>query len=686
MAEGTSTVLKDILQLSISHEHTMQGLKLTRITSQPKPAHAQYRDIVTHHHQMLTNALDLCGEIRGCLEVLTKNYEDVNHKTSKVDTHCQALLKEQEELTQTANDLRKKLSYFNQAHHITMKIKTNELAMKIVNSPELHDILQKLDSSLQFMRANSKWKEAQRYLGVFTRLQDKVLTTVKLYFTTQLRSAAASLRQESTSIDKSDVKMASAKAFVEFQSVASKMKPLIQSIQDKAGKSEQYQLLLTNLYQTFAQYRLKLLRGEVQAGWKRETEHHGLPDAVRSGCSYIINTLTFEYQLFEHFFEMTPQAKPILQGLLSGLSAGLYAGLRPVLIQEVELEPIASAILVLRRDVLELQVLPRGEALGQFVPVINRLLSDMQLRLAYRAQTFINEQIASFEPSSRDVNYPQCLVIETQATPPVEKKADKADQNGNGNENEDRKDQRVEGGAGRATPAERDVNSPQLPSNSSGEEPGTPTRPSKLWYPTLGKTVMCLFKLHQCVEPGAFSHLAQEAILHCTNSLRSASKLIEKRSGRMHAQLFLIKYLLILRSQISVLNINRHHQNQLDFSHMADVVSSLVAGKASFESLLRDGTPNIIKREVNAKKMLEAQLKVTCEQLITQQSDQLVGDLAYLLQDLNTKGRSESEGKLGTEKATKEEVGKLLAILKRMASQEPERKDQKKDESSDEEN
>eukprot|EP00954_Amorphochlora_amoebiformis_P014373 1125317-Amorphochlora_amoeboformis.AAC.1 len=505
-------MLRSLEREEILNRSILQDVHLTEAESGMAKRHSRYQESVKNHFKILHKALDLCHGIDSSLMGLNQNYMDVSQKTSKVDTDCQALLKEQEQLSSTARDLREKLQYFNHAHYINSKVKTNDLAMKMVNSPELHNVLQKLDKSIQFMQANSQWKEAQRYLGVFIRLQEKVLNTVKLYFTAQLRTAVAALRQ-GTDGDKSSIKMASAKAFVEFQTVASKLKPLIQSIQDKASNSPQYELLLESLHQTFVMYRLKLLKNEVQMGWRHDIEHLSLIEAVRHGCGFIINTLTFEYQLFEHFFEVTESAKATLHGLLSRLASMLYSGLRPVLIQELELEPISQAILVLRKEILEQQVLPRGEALSQFVPVINRLLADMQLRLAYRAQIFINEQIAGYEPIAVDLNYPACLENARQSKPPVSKPADES----------------------QASNAKQD-----------GKESKALTI-SKLWFPTLGKTVMCLFKLHECVEPGAFSHLAQEAILHCNRSLQLASKKIGAKQGRLHGQLFLIKYLLILR-------------------------------------------------------------------------------------------------------------------------------------------
>mmetsp|Transcript_19961 Transcript_19961/g.29883 ORF Transcript_19961/g.29883 Transcript_19961/m.29883 type:complete len:757 (+) Transcript_19961:57-2327(+) len=627
-------VLRDALHIPLEHQKILKDIHLINQPDSTAKRHIEYQAMIERKYEILVKALDLCDNVGRCLLDLNENYVEVSKKTSNVDTDCQALLREQEDLAHTAKDLRKKIQFFNEAHRISGMVKTNDLAMKMVTGPDLHLILEKLDTCKQFMKTHAKWKEAQRYLGVFTRLEDRVLKAVRLHFTAQLRAVVATLRKNNAGDP--DLKMTSAKAFVEFQNVASKIKPLIESFEKKES-SEQHQMLLGGLQETFAQCRLQMLKDEIQTGWQKDLdENFKLPDAIRHCCSFLVSTLGFEYQLFEHFFEINPASKAVLHSLLGKLSSFLYTGIRPLLIREMELEPISQAIVTLKREVLEQQVLPRGEAMSPFVSVIKRLLQDMQLRLAYRAQRYINEQIAGFEPSAEDLDYPNCLLRKSEEGKSIESKSKMI------------------------SPSDKKSALKAAAADTKQADMLKATGATK-WFPTISRTVMCLFKLHECVEAGAFSHLAQEALSQCSRSLKMASQKILSKSGEIHAQLFMIKYLLILRSQISVLNIIRHHENLLDFSHMKDIFSNVVAGKASLETLLRQGTPSIVKKEINAKKNLQIDLKLTCERLIAQQSDVLVGKLAAVLQEVSNRMNQETSAEPAAD-----DITRIYAVLEDM--------------------
>ncbi len=630
---------------SVSQRGILSRLRVSAEQPAEPPRLRVFRGVLDKRLGVLDRVLDGCRAIREGVEELEDHYEEVTSKTSRVDTDCQTLLKEQESLARSAGELRRTLQFFNEAHHIASRLRTNDLAQSIANSPELHGVLQRLDKCIEFMKSHSEWTEAQRYLVVFKRLQEKVVAAVKSSFVAQLRAAAARVRGKLPAGPETDAAMASAKAFVEFQTVSSQLRPLIVSLQDRAPRSEPYSILTRNLYAIFAQQRVQLLRRGVAAKWRKEVSGKALPEATRAGGVYVVSMLSFEYQLFEHFFKLTDPAKRALAGLLGSLAGVLYRGLRPLVLAETDMAPLSQAIRVLTREILEQQIAPRGDAIAPAVPVVKRLLTDMQLRLAFRARAFIADRIGGFQPQPRDLDYPSRLKMPGG----------------------DAKDEKNASGEGK--------NASVLPAESAG------------WYPPLSRTLQCLSRLHKCVEEGAFGHIAQEAIAKCTTALRDASRRIESSKGPIDAQLFLVKHLLILRSQISVFSISRHLQNQLDFSHMGGVLSNLIARRSSLASALADTAPTIIQKEVDAKKMLENQLRATCEQLITQRSDAMVGDLAYLLQAIEKEKESTRAEKDDAEKnddskdttasskpATPETLAKVMAVVQKMLPVAPEPK------------
>ena len=54
-----------------------------------------------------------------------------------------------------------------------------------------------------------------------------------------------------------------------------------------------------------------------------------------------------------------------------------------------------------------------------------------------------------------------------------------------------------------------------------------------------------LSKIFRVVEPRVFEDIALQSVQSCTRSLKEASVHILRKSGRIHADLFLVKHLLV---------------------------------------------------------------------------------------------------------------------------------------------
>ena len=135
--------------------------------------------------------------------------------------------------------------------------------------------------------------------------------------------------------------------------------------------------------------------------------------------------------------------------------------------------------------------------------------------------------------------------------------------------------------------------------------------------------------------------LSQETLSMCIHSLTKASELIKKKKSSIDGQLFLIKHLLILREQIAPFNVDfAIKETGLDFSKIKDAAFGLLSSRTRMFSLNRtnallqfllDGTPQMTETFIDSKKEVDSQLKVICEQFITEVSEQLVGALVQFL-------------------------------------------------------
>ncbi|KAK4391914.1 Conserved oligomeric Golgi complex subunit [Sesamum angolense] len=229
--------------------------------------------------------------------------------------------------------------------------------------------------------------------------------------------------------------------------------------------------------------------------------------------------------------------------LIDPLCTYLYDTLRPKLIHEANLDILCELVDILKVEVLAEQVSRRGESLAGLRPTLERILADVHERLTFRARTHIRDEIANFLPLDEDLDYPAKLEQSAET---------------------------------------------MLETSSSAQSPDI----SRTWYPPLEKTISCLSKLYRCLEPAVFTGLAQEAVEVCSLSIQKASKLIAKRSSAMDGQLFLIKFLLILREQIAPFDIEFSvTHKELDFSHLLELEKSL---KATCEEFIMSVTKLVV--------------------------------------------------------------------------------------------
>lgn len=106
-----------------------------------------------------------------------------------------------------------------------------------------------------------------------------------------------------------------------------------------------------------------------------------------------------------------------------------------------------------------------------------------------------------------------------------------------------------------------------------------------MWYPTVRSSIMCLSKLYRSLDvrvhisklasnvfcflsqKRTFQGLSQEVLLACIDSLEVAYIQIKQRKTPLDAYLFIIKYLLIVREQITPFHIETSiREVYLDFT------------------------------------------------------------------------------------------------------------------------
>ncbi|KAL6496441.1 Golgi transport complex subunit 3 [Orobanche gracilis] len=600
-----------------------------------------------HYVRTLTERIQTCdtilNQVDETLELFNElqlQHQAVATKTKTLHDACDRLLLEKQRLIEFAESLRAKLNYFDELENLPeaiMTIFTSELEMDMpdfsllmkqisqesdselahltnkygmcgnepnmvatsFHSPSMNvphgnflPLLKRLDECISYVESNPQYAECNVYLVRFRQLQSRALGMIRSHVISVLKSTSSQVQAAMRSSAGNNASVSegveASIIYVRFKAAANELKPVLEEIESRKPRKE-YVQILTECHKLYCEQRLSLVRGIVHQRISEFAKKEALPSLTRSGCAYLMQGLVIsatakgrttkhvcqlEHQLFDHFFPSSSEDVSNLSPLIDPLCTYLYDTLRPKLIHEVNVDILCELVDILKVEVLTEQVSRRGESLAGLRPTLERILADVHERLTFRARTYIRDEIASYLPLDEDLDYPARLEQSAQ------------------------------------------TNSEASPSSRSPDV-------SRTWYPPLEKTITCLSKLYRCLEPAVFTGLAQEAVEVCSLSIQKASKLIAKRSSTMDGQLFLIKFLLILREQIAPFDIEFSvTHKELDFSHLLEHLRRILRGQASLfdwsrsTSLARTLSPRVLESQIDAKKELEKSLKTTCEEFI----------------------------------------------------------------------
>lgn len=285
-------------------------------------------------------------------------------------------------------------------------------------------------------------------------------------------------------------------------------------------------------------------------------------DLLRQTCTTLIRILRNEIHLFNQIFpslspaiipaattttfqEPTssqvefPIKKQAMNNFLDLLCKKFYEHLRPVVIHVNHLETLTElyklVVETMRPEVVE----------ETYQLTMSQLAEDIQERMVFRAEVFIQESVIDYRPSSGDLAYPEKLEI---------------------------------------VAASGDLKDFQ-----------------SMWYPTVQRTVLALFYLNRVFDPLTFKELAQEVVFACFKSLDVAQKLIDERHGgtKIEATLFLSKHLAIIRDQLQSYAIERvqfRTQSKLDASS-SELIEIDSSNLESMLNLFHENEFNAASRE-----------------------------------------------------------------------------------------
>lgn len=195
---------------------------------------------------------DLCVEIENALEdfsALFKQYAAVSSKTNSLHEASEQLISDQKKLNSFNDSIIENLKYFKEVDRIMEKLESPTLS---VNSEIFYDILDRIDANMEFIQNNDKFKESSTFLVKYRHCQSKAISLIQHHVFNQFSNATESiLNPRETETDTKNSDAALALFYGRFQSVLPKVKGVLEQVESKSLKRQEYEVLLTECYQSY---------------------------------------------------------------------------------------------------------------------------------------------------------------------------------------------------------------------------------------------------------------------------------------------------------------------------------------------------------------------------------------------------------------------------------------------------
>ena len=498
-----------------------------------------------HHHDECELLVGETSRVLERLERMRQCYVTVQSKTQEVHEQCDSLLREKNDLVSYADAIRAKLAYFDELDRIGAVF--SAATTDLVKDAAFPGYLERLDECIAYVSVNLQYRDAEVYADRFRALQARGLSLVRDHFSSVLRETAQQVLPEVQKwVAEAEQAEGQRAAFSEesllyakFRAVAAPLKQLMGEIERRRATNELCVEMLLECQGAFLQIRQTLLADVIRAHLEamrglpppgtepaspaasNPEDEVDLATFARQGWGYMMRLCEREHSLWCHVF---PDSAPTqsLRVLIEEHTLLLYDYLRPMYVHESTFDELVDCVHVLKTEIMEDEMGRRGVSSGFCRPTLERSIHDLQGKLIFLTQTYIRDEVETFEPSAQDLDYPAFL---TRNDP--EPAADAAP-------------------AGAASPRD---------GADGAARKGESMYDS--WYPPLRSCLTCLSKLYRCVETAVFAELAHEAVNATSTVLLDASALITTAKGELHGGLFLVKNLLTLREQIQPFDVVR---------------------------------------------------------------------------------------------------------------------------------
>ncbi|CUS21243.1 LAQU0S02e09296g1_1 [Lachancea quebecensis] len=492
------------------------------------------------------------------------------------------------------------LSYFETLDPIVRNLH-HFSSPNIVRKNSFKSKLSKIDESLQFLCEHEEFRDAEAYRIKFKQCMVRCCSLMATYLSNCLRSIYEEVIKSPEGISQSATR--DALLYNKFSSIAidfySVSKELSSRYSNKHQQIYHDELgsILQDCYNEYFRIRMKLLSPLIsgQLG-NKEQQPKKLPlvKDIQDNLLFFTQLCEDEHSLIVKFFSEKESKKSFNEWLFR-LCEPFHDHVREKVLQESDVASLCDAVTLLNKYYQFEENSEEYDAQFnsiQLDKIFEPLLQDVQYRLIFRAQIYVETSIIAYRPTKDafSINYRKSGLS------------------------------KIEKGDGIVRSFLDSI------SESSDE-----VEEMRSCYPPVTRAIALLSKIYQMVNSSIFDTLAHHIVHDCVESLKAAHRLVRGSEDNLDMNLCYLKNLLMLRKQVQNFDIQYVcNETYVDFSGLRDFLRSLAHGGLSAASnsvlsLAREGAPKVVNNMVDARSELSAELRNAIKELTEAAAHEVVG-------------------------------------------------------------
>ena len=556
-----------------------------------------FRETTDLHSFSCSQLLDQSDLVLKYVNELNQGFINVQKETSSLQETCNNLLAEQRKLSSLCDDIDKNLKPFTNLEKITRTL--NSPGTDLVIRSTFPKLLDQLDEGIEYVQKHKHFKNIELYEQRFRHCMTRALSLIQVYIQGVLRDLENDAFANGAKI--SNTAAQSVLLYSKFEAESEQILKLTTEIAQRCENHDEYNGLLHDCMRSYFGTRYKLLTPQITKNTEESSKDlRDIVQFARSNLTFYKDMSTQEYNLFFKFFNSGEEA---FLDWLADICSSLYDTIRQRVIRETDINMLCELTSLLlsykeedqEEEFEDMDSVNQNSSDGEveenndlqepltihFFDLFKPVLQDVQSRLLFRVQAYVDQEIVRHVPKEQDI-YGLSHRRGTHR---------------------------------KTSSISTDPSKPQSSEADSITREYDPENLFKEWYPPMRKAIAMLSQIYQLVSSSIFDDLAHRIVHECLTSLQAAHTLANTRLGKLEADLFLIKHLLVLRQQITEFDIEYVPADvQIDFSGIAEVFSlvrkeGVTLNTKNLLNLAKISVPKVVNNMFDAKEELYAKVR-----------------------------------------------------------------------------